>query len=132
MNKKVIEALVEEDIGTARTLYPLDAKTEKSIAEFVKQQTEVGNPCRYELVTIQGAVYIALIQPDPTYTPEELTILAQLNCSKTTKKLIKHVKIIKGILIFFCVLICISLTAGLIYIGQLLSELSSLSSTSIW
>lgn len=117
MNKKVIEALVEEDIGTARTLYPLDAKTEKSIAEFVKQQTEAGNPCRYELVTIQGAVYIALIQPDPTYTPEELEIMAQLNCGKFLRGLTSRVKTIESILTFFCILTVISLIANIVLLA---------------
>lgn len=133
MNKKVIEALVEEDVGTKKTRYEYSTQNKKIVADFLEQQKEAGIPCRYDVVYDENNnTYIELIEPDLALTETELTILTQLNCSKTTKKLIKHVKIIKGILIFFCILVCVSLTVGLIYIGQLLSELSSLSSTSIW
>ena len=118
MNKKVIEALVEEDVGTKKTLYEYNTQNEKAVSDFVRQQNEAGVPSKYEIEFDHPDSHITLIEPDPNLTESELAILAQLNCSKTVRKLIKHmddVKTIKNILIFFCVLACISLAAGLIY-----------------
>ena len=113
MNKKVIEALVEEDVGTKKLVYEYSEQNKQMVSDFVKQQNEVGNPCAYYACSDADNAHITLIQPDPELTEDELALLAQLNCSKTMRTLIDHVKTIKGILIFFCVLTCVSLITAL-------------------
>lgn len=61
----------------------------------------------------RGELYDAALKRD--LTEDELQLLAQLQSNQLLYRQNKLLKTIKNILVFFCTLTCISLTACLIY-----------------
>ena len=121
MNKKVLEALLREEVSTVDKEYPFRTNQEyQDIKNMIEEKKKAGDLFKHKEVDASDAANPALrkvviYEPDEELPENELDFLVKLKLIERIRESDKKLNTIKNILIFFCSLTCVSLALGVIY-----------------